>query len=236
MIDTEGQLRKIQDGLYFSAGVAEQTDVNNVVLYELSGRGNDFFEGYYIWVIWDGGGAGAAPQGERRLITGYVSATGVFTHDAFTAALAAGDRVLVVHSCIALGDLMGPTYDLATGQLVQVPFYNEIDTIQNDEVILFEFDATGATIRDIFISFYLPLHATATFTPTWRKTRPGDLVTFTTELIPAIGVIATPAASNYYSYNLGELAQGLQGRFYLAMSNHAGVVTVDANAVAKMVL
>lgn len=122
------------------------------------------------------------------------------------------------------------------GMLVQVPFYNQIDTIVNDEVILFEFDALGATIREIFIGFYLPLHVGATFTPTWRKTRPNDLVTFTTEVLPALATIITPAANAYYSFKLGELAQGLQGRFYLAQDNIAGVRTVDAWAVALMVL
>ena len=46
--------------------------------------------------------------------------------------------------------------DKVSGMLVQVPFYNEIDTIVNDEIILFELDALGATIREIFVSFYLP--------------------------------------------------------------------------------
>jgi len=122
------------------------------------------------------------------------------------------------------------------GMLVQVPFYNIVDTIVNDEVILFEFDALGATIREIFVSFYLPLHATATFTPTWRKTRPNDLITFTAEVDPPLPVIATPGVNAYYRYSLGELAQGLQGRFYLAQDAVAVVRTVDAWATALMVV
>ena len=122
------------------------------------------------------------------------------------------------------------------GQLVQVPFYVSMATVQAGTIILFEFDALGATIRDVFVNFYLPLHATATFTPIWSKTRANDLITFSTEVIPVIAPIVTPGANNVYSYHLGEIAQGLQGRFSIAMSNHAGVVTVDGFAVALMVI
>jgi hypothetical protein len=131
--------------------------------------------------------------------------------------------------------------DKVSGILVQVPFFNSMDTIVNDVITLFEFDALGCTIRDVMVNFYLPLHATATFTITWQKTRANDLITFTTELIntwtgAAYNTIATPAANGVYRYHLGEIAQGLQGRFRIAQSNHAGAVTVDAFAVVLMVL
>ncbi len=126
--------------------------------------------------------------------------------------------------------------DKVSGILVQVPFYEEIITVQNDVIEVFAFDALGATIREVFISMYLPLHATATFTPTWEKTRANDLITFVTEVDPPLNNIATPGANAVYSYKLGEIAQGLQGRLSLAMSNHAGVVTVDAFAVVLMVV
>ncbi len=124
--------------------------------------------------------------------------------------------------------------DKVSGILVQVPFFVEMDTIVNDVITLFAFDALGATIREVFVSFYLPLHATATFTPTWEKTRAGDLVTFIAEVDPALAVIVNPAANAVYSYKLGEIAQGLQGRFRLAQDNIAGVRTIDAFAVVLM--
>ncbi len=126
--------------------------------------------------------------------------------------------------------------DQISGILVQVPFFNEMDTIQANTIILFEFDALGATIREVYVNMYLPLHATATFTPSWSKTRANDLVTFTTELDPVLAAIPTPAANAVYSYKLGEIAQGLQARFSITMSNHAGGVTVDAFAVVLMVI
>lgn len=131
--------------------------------------------------------------------------------------------------------------DILSGMLVQVPFFVTMDTIVNNVITLFNFDALGATIRDVFINFYLPLHATATFTITWEKTRAGDLVTYVAETInpftdAAYATIATPAANAVYRYHLGEIAQGLQGRLRIAQDNNAPAVSVDAFAVALLEL
>jgi hypothetical protein len=126
--------------------------------------------------------------------------------------------------------------DIVSGMLVQVPFFVTMDTIVNNTITLFNFDAVGATIREVHVSFYLPLHATATFTPTWEKTRVGAPVTYTVEAIPAISTIITPAAAQYYRYHCGEIAQGLQGRFRIAQNNNAPVVSIDAFAVVVMEL
>ncbi len=121
------------------------------------------------------------------------------------------------------------------GMLVQVPFYNLTQTIKNSSVTLFALDALGGTIREVFIGFYLALDVAATFTPTWHKTRAGDLVTFTQEAVPAIAAIATPGANRVYSYWLGEIAQGLQGEFRLAQDNNGNANNlVDAICVAFM--
>ena len=133
--------------------------------------------------------------------------------------------------------------DKVNGLLVQVPFYSPVvQTVQNASVTLFAFDALGATIRDIFVAFYLGLDAAATFTPGWFTTRPGDLVTFTEHfwadmnVTPYQKTIATPAAARWYRYKLGELAQGLQGEFRLAQNGLGAVnVALDAVAVALMV-
>jgi hypothetical protein len=61
----------------------------------LSGYGNDYFNGWFAYVVWDSAGGEAAPQGESQAITDYVSLTGAFTHAAFTAALTANDKVLI---------------------------------------------------------------------------------------------------------------------------------------------
>ena len=78
------------------AYVSNVVDGNNFNAYQLKDLGNNLFRGWYVYCIWDVAGGGAAPQGEFRLITDYVSATGLFTHNAFSAALAGNDRVLII--------------------------------------------------------------------------------------------------------------------------------------------
>lgn len=125
--------------------------------------------------------------------------------------------------------------DQTSGILVQVPYFVAMDTIVGGTITLFQFDALGCTIRDVLISFYLPLDVAATLTPTWEKTRAGDLVTFTAEAVPALANIVTPGANNVYRYHLGEVAQGLQGRFRIAQVGGA-IKAVDAFAVVVMEL
>ena len=68
-----------------------------VVSAALGGFGDDaFLEGWSLMCIFDTGGAvGTAPSGEVRDITDYVSTGGTFTTAAWTAALTAGDYVLL---------------------------------------------------------------------------------------------------------------------------------------------
>ncbi len=62
----------------------------------LAHYGDGAFDGWYVGCVWDQAGAAAAPQGEFRLITQYATISGAFTHNAFSANLAAGDRVVII--------------------------------------------------------------------------------------------------------------------------------------------
>jgi len=84
-------------GLVYYGVVTTYTDANNFETTDITGFGDDFFVGWRVNCLWDGGGAGAAPQGEYALCTNYVSATGAFTHNAFSAILAEDDKVLLIH-------------------------------------------------------------------------------------------------------------------------------------------
>ena len=84
-------------GLAFWGIVSTYTDANNCMVSGLAGKGDGFFEGYYLWCVRDNGGAGAAPQGERARITSYTSSDGSLTHNTFTTILAEDDEVLLLH-------------------------------------------------------------------------------------------------------------------------------------------
>lgn len=83
--------------LFVLADVTGWTDANNFASTDLAGYENDFFAGWYVFVVRDDGGASAAPQGEYRLATDYVSATGAMVHNAFSANMAVGDQVMMIH-------------------------------------------------------------------------------------------------------------------------------------------
>jgi len=119
--------------------------------------------------------------------------------------------------------------------LVEVPFYNTTQTVKNSSITLFALDATGATIKDIIVEFYLASDAAATFTPAVYRTRPGDLVTFTEEVVPTPAAIVNPAAAKKYRYEIGDLAQGLQLEFRLAQDNNGNANNdVDATLTCLM--
>lgn len=56
---------------------------------------------YHAFVLRDGGGGGAAPQGESQPVTNYGTATGNFSADPFTVPVAIGDEILIIHPYLA---------------------------------------------------------------------------------------------------------------------------------------
>ena len=85
--------------LVFKGTVTTATSSTVFASTDLTGHGNDaFITDWYVYVFHDAGGAGAAPQGEYRSISDYVSSTGTFTHTAFSANLALTDEVFIIHS------------------------------------------------------------------------------------------------------------------------------------------
>ncbi|MDD4985454.1 MAG: hypothetical protein PHV11_10310 [Candidatus Bipolaricaulis sp.] len=109
-----------REGLSYYGVVDAVPGANQFTIGSLAGLGAGKFDGatnpYYAFVLRDAGGAGAAPQGEQLPITAYVTATGVFTTGAFTAAVGVGDEILIIHPAIAatLGGV-GKT------QVIQIP-------------------------------------------------------------------------------------------------------------------
>ncbi len=84
-------------GLIYHAVVVDIPAANQFTCPTLALLGaGKFANSYYVVAFRDVGGAGAAPQGEIRLITAYTTATGIFAHNAFSAALADGDEVLII--------------------------------------------------------------------------------------------------------------------------------------------
>lgn len=118
-----------------------------------------------------------------------------------------------------LKQLLAADYLLSTGDLVLIHASRTTQTAKNDSVTLFAVDALGGSRKDIKFGFYLAADAAATFTVAVYKTRAGDLVTFTQDFSKT-WTIATPAAAGWYTYEVGDLEEGLQMEVRIAQDNN----------------
>jgi len=87
---TSGSLVHFGDITAVDAGVSS-------TIADLIGWEDDYFAGWWMMIVRDDGGAGAAPQGEYRQITSYTSSSGLMNHTAFSAADAVGDQAMLIH-------------------------------------------------------------------------------------------------------------------------------------------
>lgn len=96
--------KKTGGGLVFSGTNTATTTTTTPVIPELGGFGNDYFnDSHFMFVVQDAGGASAAPEGQYRIISDYVSDTATFTTRPFAASIDVGDEMLVQHK-----DLVNP--------------------------------------------------------------------------------------------------------------------------------
>jgi hypothetical protein len=75
---------------------------------------------WQVMVIVKGTGTGAAPQGQQQPVTAYAPLTGTFTTSAFTSAIAAGDKVVL------LNPAYGNTGKLVSGSLFEMEIWSAI--------------------------------------------------------------------------------------------------------------
>ncbi len=100
-------------GLSYYGKVTTFTDTTHFKASVLAGFGNDFFKGYFVYVVRDAGGAGAAPQFEQVEVLDYTSLDGTFEHDAFSTPLAVDDEILIVLLPVAIGNMKVSDYPIA---------------------------------------------------------------------------------------------------------------------------
>ena len=86
-------------GLMRVGKVTTATSVTEFASTDLTGQDDDAFVGWYVAVLQ---ADDAAPEGELKPMSDYVSSTGTITHTAFTAQLAVGDWVILLRPEIAV--------------------------------------------------------------------------------------------------------------------------------------
>ena len=113
-------------------------------------EGDDTFNGGTLWVIWDADGADAAPQGEWARVTDFVKSTGVITHDALTAATAAGDRYGISTGRYPL-DVLKSAINSVLIEYKQVLYdTTSLDTVNQQSELTLPAGITGANLVQVY--------------------------------------------------------------------------------------
>ena len=127
-------------GLVFRGTVTTYTDTTHFKVSSFPAYGNaadfpdDFFKDYNAYVVWDSAGGGSAPQGETQAITGYTSADGTFTNDAFTTPLEAGDEILLIHPSLGTASIIADLEEIKGSGFVQADDSLEAISTKIDEI------------------------------------------------------------------------------------------------------
>jgi hypothetical protein len=149
-------------------GYAESPDIRGLVIWgrvdsvaagnkftieNLAGLGTGKFMGatnpWWAYVLQEGTGTSAAPQGELEVIVDYDSTTGEFTTNPFTVAVAAGDEILILNPAIA---------NMITESEVRFRMFMsdsgpvEQNAYQMFSIVLFDVDTGGIPSADIDIT------------------------------------------------------------------------------------
>ncbi len=92
---------KIRTDLAYFGVVTRVISNTQFVAAGLAGLGDGTLVGYAAYVLAKADGTTTPPHAEQPAVTAYVSALGMFTHVAYTAAVAVGDQLLLLHANIA---------------------------------------------------------------------------------------------------------------------------------------
>lgn len=162
MIDLEGRLNLYTNplqGLVYYGVVTDIPGANAFSCRALAGLGaGKFTDSTYPWyafVLRDAGGAGAAPQGQIRPITVYATATGSFTTTAFTAAVAVGDEMLIMHESQVGARVLCCKDQWCATPIASLAISNAAaDLTFSDVVFPANFLPTGAVIDSVYLMFH----------------------------------------------------------------------------------
>ena len=92
---------KIRTDLAYYGVVTRVISATQFVAAGLAGLGDGALVGYAAYVLSKANGTLTAPHTEQPAVTVYVSASGTFTHVAYTANLAVGDQLILLHPNIS---------------------------------------------------------------------------------------------------------------------------------------
>lgn len=92
---------RVRTDLAYFGVVTRVISATQFVAAGLAGLGDGALVGYAAYILAKADGTTTAPHAEQPAVTAYVSSSGTFTHAAYTASLAVGDQLLILHPNIS---------------------------------------------------------------------------------------------------------------------------------------
>jgi len=145
---------KIRTDLAYYGVVTRVISATQFVAAGLAGLGDGALTTYAAYVLAKRDGTITPPHGEQPAVTAYVSGSGTFTHAAYTAPLAVGDQLLLLHPNISPVDLTAITTQtdkLAGGETVAV--HAHADNANWQDVFEWTPLATRRKVHSIWLDF-----------------------------------------------------------------------------------
>lgn len=103
-----------------SEGTATNGSTTTVVDTVRLTQDDDFWNGGSLWLLYDAGGLGAAPQGEYRVVTDFVASTDTATlESALSAAIGAGDKYAIARTRYPLQILIQKVNEALVGVKIE---------------------------------------------------------------------------------------------------------------------
>lgn len=124
----QGVYRKLGDSIEVIATGGSTTTVIDTALAGILDDDDALTNGA-VFVVWDAGGAGAAPEGQFSRITAYNSATQTVTMEALTSGVGAGDVCQLVRGVYPLRTMIELANDTLR-QFGDIPLYFTMTTVE----------------------------------------------------------------------------------------------------------
>jgi len=199
-------------------------DSTHTTVADLIGYGDDYFVGDVLYIQRDAGGAGAAPQSEKRYITDYTSTTGNLAHAAFSSAVGVDDAVIVIHG--------EREYNLDTIQANQAKELALIESVNvgvladTAEKILAAVDAIGGTKKDVKVEVYIDAATVGNIEECWYLTSIAAPATFVKRF--PINAAHNPGAAAVLQREFGDLPEGLRLEFRIDSAGDDDLVNFES--------
>ncbi len=151
---TRATAETIGQGVYIE-GVATGGSTTSIVDGNDRDEADDYWNKGTAWIIYDAGGAAAAPQGEYSIISDFTSSSGTITlRSTLTTAVASGDRYALCKKRFKLNEMLIPMVNRALYELGPMPFVDTSSISTESSKTEYNLPAAVSDLRRVYVQGY----------------------------------------------------------------------------------